>query len=101
MKLPALAMAAALFAFPASAENIMIACPLVQQYSEDQVSYLLNQARSVISEQEVGKIYHRYLSLKNACHANAKAYQVVFVSPTLRSWLAQNGVDMSKIGRQL
>ncbi len=99
MKLPALGLAAALIASPAYAENVVIGCPLVQQYSEDQVHYLLNQARAVISEQEVGKIYQRYVSLKSACQANASASRVVFVSPTLRSWLAQNGVDVAKIGK--
>jgi hypothetical protein len=101
MKLPALALTAALVCSPAYAENIVIGCPLLQQYSEGQVNYLLNQARAVISEQEVGKIYYRYVSLKNACQANGNASRVVSVSPTLRSWLSQNGIDVSKIGRQL
>jgi CRP-like cAMP-binding protein len=101
MKLPTLAIAAALLSSPAYAESLTIGCPLIKQYSEDQVNYLLNQARSVISEQEVGKIYYRYVSLKNECLANSNASRVVPVSATLRDWLAQNGVDIRKIGKQL
>jgi hypothetical protein len=101
MKLPALAIAATLVTSGAYAENIIIGCPLIRQYSEDQVQLLLNQARSVISEQEVGKIYYRYVSLKNACQANNNASRVVSVSPTLRNWLNQYGINISKVGRQL
>ncbi len=101
MKLPALAITAALASSPAYAEDIVIGCPLVKQFSEYQVNILLDRARSVISEQEIGKIYYRYVSLKNSCQANDNAFRVVPVSDTLRNWLAQNGVDIKKIGRQL
>ena len=101
MKLRVLAIAVTLMSSGANAENIIINCPLVRQYSEDQVHLLLNQARSVISEQGAGKIYYRYVSLKNACHTNNNASSVVFVSPTLRNLLNQYGVNISKVGRQL
>lgn len=101
MKLPALVIAAALLSSPVHAEKVTIGCPLVTQYSEDQVNYLLNEARSVIGVQETGRIYSHYLNLKSACQGNYNAVRVVTVSPTLREWLAQNGVDIRRLGRQL
>lgn len=94
MKLPCLAIAAALIASPVYAESIVVGCPLVKHYSESQVNSLLSQARAVISEQEVGRIYYKYVALKNACQTNGAASRVVPVSATLRNWLAQNGVDI-------
>jgi hypothetical protein len=96
MKRFALAIIAAGISIPAHAENVVVGCPLVRQYSDSQVHYLLNQVRPVVSEQEIGKIYYKYVNLKNACQVNDNAVQVVAVSPSLRSWLAQNGVDIKK-----
>jgi hypothetical protein len=70
-------------------------------YSESDVNMLLTQARSVVGEQEIGRIYSRYVALKNACQTNSSASGVVPVSATLRNWLAQNGVNISRLGKQL
>ena len=99
MKLPALAVTIALVSPPAYAESLVIGCPLIKQYSDSQVNMLLNEARSVIGDQEVGRIYSRYIHLKGACQTNDNASSVVTVSANLRSWLAQNGVDIKKIGK--
>lgn len=99
MRLPALAIAAALLSTPVHAENIAIGCPLLAEYSDDQVHYLLGEARSIIGDQETSRIYSKYVSLKSACRANTNAVRVVSVSPTLRNWLAQNGVDIRRFGR--
>jgi hypothetical protein len=102
MRLPAfVAVATLLSSFPAHAEKVAIGCPLIEQYSEDQVHYLLSEARSVIGEQETGRIYGHYLGLRNACRVNGNAVRVVTVSPTLRAWLAQNGVDISLYARRM
>ncbi|MBI1866865.1 MAG: hypothetical protein HYS06_00960 [Methylocystis sp.] len=101
MKLSALVITAAVISSPAYAEDIVVGCPLIKQYSEDQVSSLLNQVRSVVGEQEIGKIYYKYVSLKTACQVNDNAVRTLPVSPSLRTWLGQNGVDIKKIGRQL
>ncbi|PWB84223.1 MAG: hypothetical protein C3F11_02585 [Methylocystaceae bacterium] len=99
MRRPALAIAAALLSSSVHAETVAIGCPLVAQYSEDQVRYLLNEVRSVVGEQEAGRIYSKYVGLKSACRADYNAVRVVSVSPTLRDWLAQNGVDIKKFAR--
>jgi len=99
MKLHALAVTTALIASPACADSLKISCPLVQQYSEGQVNYLLNQARSVVGDQEVGKIYHKYVGLKNECLVNGNAFRIVPVTAALREWLAQNGVDVKAASR--
>jgi hypothetical protein len=101
MKRYALAVLALLATSSAHAENLVIGCPLLAKYSDSDVSYLLQHARSVLSEQEVGRIYAKYVSLKGACQTDAHASRVVPVSATLRSWLAQNGVDLARIGRAL
>jgi hypothetical protein len=101
MKIPALAAAAALLSTPALAESVTIGCPLVAQYSQEQVDYLLNEARSIIGEREAGRIYSKYIGLKNDCRVNYRAVRVVTVSPMLRDWLAQNGVDIRRFARQL
>lgn len=101
MKLPALVTVAALLSFPAHAEKVTIGCPLVTQYSEGQVHYLLNEVRSVVGEQEAGRIYGHYISLRSACRVNDNAVRTVTVSPTLRTWLAQNGVDLRQFARQM
>lgn len=101
MRFPALAIAATIISSPVHAENVTIGCPLVAQYSEDQVHSLLSEVRSVVGEQEAGRIYAKYVSLKSACRADYNAVRVVTVSPTLRNWLAQNGVDIKKFARQL
>lgn len=96
MKLSALAITAAVISSPAYAENIVIGCPLIRQYSEAQVNLLLSQVRSVLGEQEIGMIYNKYVSLKNACKVNDNAVRIVSVSPTLHTLLAQNGVNIKK-----
>lgn len=101
MRLPALAIAAALLSTPVHAENLAIGCPLLAQYSDSQVHYLLGEARSIIGEQETSRIYSKYVSLKSACQVDQRAVRVVSVSPTLRNWLAQNGVDIRSFGRLL
>src|SRR5208282_3905573 len=101
MKLHTLVVAAMLVSSTAYADNIVIGCPLIKMYSESDVNMLLTQARSVISEREIGQIYSRYVVLKNACQTNSNASRVVPVSATLRNWLAQNGVDISRLGKQL
>lgn len=97
MKVFGLAIAAALLATPLHAEGVVIGCPLVKQYSESQVNALLAQARSVISEQEINKIHAKYVGLKDACQTNAAASRTVPVSATLRNWLADNGVDLTRL----
>jgi hypothetical protein len=62
---------------------------------------LLTKARSVIGDHEVSQIYGRYIVLRNACQTNSNASSVVPVSTTLRNWLAQNGVNISRFGRPL
>ncbi len=101
MKLPVLAVAALLVSSSAHADNIVVGCPLIKKYDQSSVNYLLSQARSVIGEQEVGKIYSRYVALKQACQTNSKASGVVPVSATLRNWLSQQGVNIASAGKQL
>ena len=101
MKLPALVVTAMLVSSTAYADNIVIGCPLVKMYSDSDVSMLLTRARSIISEQEISQIYSRYVVLKNACQTNSNASRVVPVSATLRNWLAQNGVNINRLGKQL
>ena len=85
----------------AYADSITIGCQLLSKYSDSDVGTLLNHARSVINEQEIGKIYYKYVTLKNACQTNANASRVVPVSAGLRNWLAQNGIDVNRLGKQL
>jgi len=99
MKLYALAFVIALVSSSASADSLKISCPLVRQYSEAQVNMLLSQARAVVGDQEVGKIYYKYVGLKNECLVNSNAFRVVPVTAALKNWLAQNGVDMKAAGR--
>ncbi len=94
MKKYALVLATLLAATAAHAETVIIGCPLIQKYSESDVNMLLSQARSAIGDQEVGKIYHKYVSLRNACQTNARATHMLPVSANLRSFLAQNGIDI-------
>jgi hypothetical protein len=101
MKLPALAVLATLVSLPAHAERVTIGCPLVTQYSESEINYLLQEVRSVVGEQEAGRIYAHYLDLRNACRVDGNAVRTVTVSPTLRDWLAQNGVDIRRYSRRL
>jgi hypothetical protein len=101
MKLPTLVIATMLASSTAYADSIVIGCPLIKMYSESDVSMLLTKARSVISEQEINQIYSRYVVLKNACQTNSSASRAVPVSAILRNWLAQNGVNISRLGKQL
>jgi hypothetical protein len=101
MKLPALAVLATCLSLPAYAEKVTIGCPLVTQYSENEVNYLIGEARSAVGEQEAGRIYAHYLDLRSACRVNDGAVRTVTVSPTLRDWLAQNGVDIRRFARRL
>ncbi|MGA8170918.1 MAG: hypothetical protein WB816_08825 [Methylocystis sp.] len=101
MKLPTMVIVTMLASSTAYADNIVIGCPLTKLYSEADVNMLLTKARSIISEQEIAQIYNRYVVLKNACQTNSNASRVVPVSATLRNWLAQNGVNISRLGRQL
>ena len=101
MKLPALVALTMLVSSTAYADNIVIGCPLIKMYSDSDVSMLLTRARSIISEQEINQIYSRYVTLKNACQTNSNASRIVPVSATLRNWLAQNGVSISRLGKQL
>lgn len=100
MKRATIIAAMILMSFPAFAEKVVIGCPLVAQYSEDQVVYLLNEARSIIGEQETGRIYGHYIGLRGACQRDANAVRVVAVSATLRDFLAQNGVDITRYARR-
>ena len=97
MKSIALAIAIALLSSAAYADNVVIGCPLLKKYGDGDVNMMLTQARSVVNEREIGQIYARYLSLKSACQTNARASRVVPVSPVLRGWLAQNGIDISRL----
>jgi hypothetical protein len=101
MKLPTLVIATMLVASTARADSIVIGCPLLSMYNDSDVSMLLSKARSIISEREINQIYSRYVVLKNACQTNSNASRVVPVSATLRNWLAQNGVNISRLGKQL
>jgi hypothetical protein len=101
MRLPALVIASMLVSSNAYANNIVIGCPLIKMYSASDVSMLLSKARSVIGDHEVSQIYSRYVVLKNACQTNSNASSVVTVSATLRNWLAQNGISISSLGKQL
>lgn len=101
MKIPALAALATCLSLPAYAEKVTIGCPLVAQYSENEVHYLIQEARSAVGEQEAGRIYAHYVDLRSACRVNGNAVRTVTVSPTLRDWLAQNGVDIRRFARQL
>jgi hypothetical protein len=101
MKRYALALAVILMSSTAHAENVVVGCPLVAKYSESSVSMLLSRARSVMSEGEINKIYVRYVSLKHACATNAKASSTLPVSAGLRQLLADYGVDVHSLGRQL
>jgi hypothetical protein len=99
MKQYALVLAATLVSSAASADTITISCPLVNRYSETEVSMLLSQAHAVLSEQEIGQIYGRYVSLKSACQTNANASRTLSVSSGLRSWLAQRGIDVTRLAK--
>lgn len=101
MKIPALAALATCLSLPAYAEKVTIGCPLVSQYSENEVHYLIQEARSAVGEQEAGRIYSHYVDLRSACRVNGNAVRTVTVSPTLRDWLAQNGVDIRRFARRL
>ncbi len=101
MKLHTLVVAAMLVSSTAHADNIVIGCPLIKMYSETDVNMLITQARSVISETELSRIYNRYLILKNACHTNSNASSVLPVSANLRSWLSKNGINISMLGKQM
>ncbi|ATQ68417.1 MULTISPECIES: hypothetical protein [Methylosinus] len=101
MKLPALAALATCLSLPAYAEKVTIGCPLVAQYSDNDINYLIGEVRSVVGDQEAGRIYAHYLDLRNACRVNGDAVRTVTVSPTLRDWLAQNGVDIRRFARRL
>jgi len=101
MRLSALAIAVALVSSPACAENIVIGCPLIKQYSDFQVNLMLDQARAVIGDQETNRIHNRYVSLRSECQANNNASRVLAVSTTLRNWLSQNGVDIKRFARQI
>jgi LPS O-antigen subunit length determinant protein (WzzB/FepE family) len=96
MKPLAFALSLALLASPAWAENVVIRCPLIQQYSDLQANLLFNQAASAIGQQEAGRIYSKYLSLRSECAANANASRTVAVSDKLKNWLSQSGVDIRK-----
>lgn len=99
MNRAAFVLVAMLLSSSAHAENIVIGCPLLAKYTDSDVSSLLSEARSILSEQEIGHIYHRYVSLKSACQTNDKASRTVAVSGALRSWLAQRGIDVARLGR--
>ena len=101
MKLPALVIASMLISSTAYANNVVIGCQLINMYSEFDVNMLLTKARSVIGDHEVNQIYGRYVVLKNACQTNSNASSVVPVSTTLRNWLAQNGVNISRFAKAL
>ncbi|HEY8262265.1 MAG TPA: hypothetical protein VIG55_13710 [Methylosinus sp.] len=101
MKLPALAVLATCISVPAHAEKVTIGCPLVSQYSEGDINYLMQEVRSVVGDQEAGRIYAHYLDLRNACRVDGNAVRTMTVSPTLRDWLAQNGVDIRRYSRRL
>jgi LPS O-antigen subunit length determinant protein (WzzB/FepE family) len=96
MKPFAFALSLALLASPAWAESVVIRCPLIHQYSDLQVNLLFNQATSAIGEQEAGRIYSKYLSLRSECSANANASRTVSVSDKLKNWLNQSGVDIRR-----
>lgn len=99
MNRAALVLVAMLLSSSAYAENIVIGCPLLSKYSDSDVNMLLSQARSILSEQEVGHIYYRYVSLKTACQTNARASRTVAVSGALRTWLAEKGIDVARLGK--
>jgi len=97
MKLLLAALTFVLASSPVLAESVTIRCPLIRQYSDMQVSFLVNRASSIIGEQEAGRIYSKYISLKAECSANGNASRVVPVSAKLKSWLTENGVDLYKM----
>ncbi|HMK90371.1 MAG TPA: hypothetical protein VK446_12160 [Methylocystis sp.] len=99
MKRSVLTLAAALVTSTAGAETITIGCPVVHRYSEAEVNVLLSQARSVLNDQEIGHIYGRYVALKTACQTNANASRTVTISGGLRSWLAQRGIDVTRLAK--
>ena len=101
MKRTAFALFFLLISSAASADNIVVGCPLLNKYSDTEVRTLLGEVRSVLSDKEVGTIYSRYLSLRSACQTDAKASRVLPVSEKLRNWLAQYGVDVRQLGRAL
>ncbi|WP_159726288.1 hypothetical protein [Methylosinus sp. Ce-a6] len=101
MKIFATAAIATLISFPACAEKVAVGCQLVAQYGEDQVGYLLSEARPVIGDQETNRIYGHYVSLRAACQYDGNATRVVNVPPALRDLLAQNGVDIRRFARRL
>jgi hypothetical protein len=101
MKRTAIALFFLLISSAAHADNIVVGCPLLDKYSDTDVRTLLSEARSVLSDREVGTIYSRYLALRSACQTNANASRVLPVSEKLRNWLAQYGVDVRQLGRRL
>jgi hypothetical protein len=101
MKRTAFALFFLLISSAAYADNIVVGCPLLNKYSDNDVRTLLGEVRSVLSDKEVGTIYSRYLSLRSACQTDTKASRVLPVSEKLRSWLAQYGVDVRQLGRAL
>lgn len=101
MKRTALAILFLLVSSAAHSENVVVGCPLLSKYSDSDVRTLLGEVRSVLSDKEVGTIWSRYLSLRSACQTNSNASRVLPVSDKLRNWLAQYGVDVRQLGRQL
>jgi hypothetical protein len=97
MKLPIVAVIVTLVSSPVLADTVTIRCPLIRQYSDSQVNFLLNHASSVIGEQEAGQIYSKYISLKTECSANGNASRVIPVSAKAKNWLTENGVDLYKM----
>jgi hypothetical protein len=82
---------------PVFAESVTVRCPLVRQFSELQVNILLNQASSVVGEQDAQRIHAKYVSLKNECSMNGDASRTISISGRLKDWLKENGVDLYKI----
>ncbi len=99
MKKSALAAAAAvvLLGSPAHAGKIVIGCTMIKEYSDFEVNMMIGRVRSAVGEQEAGKLYNKYVSLKNECRGNASASRTVAVSPALNAWLVENGVNVEKI----
>lgn len=84
----------------ASAQDLRIGCPLVQQYGGAEVSLMLERARSTIGESEANALYAKYVGLKKDCTSDQSASRVVRLSPAMQKLLSDYGVSVRRLAQR-